>query len=77
MSAYRRTGNGLKEFVFYAEDQSQFLAELNQLLATHPTYPLQIKFYEDPTWSDFEKLTADFRKANSSVQLTASPPADV
>ena len=77
VSAYRRTGNGLKEFVYYVEDQAQFLAKLNELLAAHPKYPLEIKFYEDPTWSDFEKLTADFRKPNTSVQRTASPTADL
>lgn len=77
VSAYRRTGNDLKEFVYYVEDQSHFLAQLNELLAAHPRYPLEIKFYEDPTWSDFEKLTADFRKPNTSVQRTTSPPADL
>lgn len=77
LAAYRRTGNGLKEFSYYVEDRALFMARLNELLAGHPKYPLEIKFFEDPTWSDFEKLAADFRQPNTSVQRTASPPADL
>jgi Family of unknown function (DUF695) len=61
--AYRRTGNGLKEFVYYVGDQGEFMARFNDLLAGHPSYPLEVHFFEDRTWSDFEKLLADFRGA--------------
>ncbi len=57
--AYRRVGSGLREFVFYIADRDQFLVELNAHLASHPRYPLEIKFYEDESWSDFRRLIDD------------------
>jgi hypothetical protein len=58
--AYRRVGNGLREFVFYIADRDQFMAELNEHLASHPRFPLEIKFYKDEPWSDFQRLIDDF-----------------
>jgi hypothetical protein len=59
--AYARTGNGLREFVYYTVDQPMFLHFLNQALAEHPKYPLDIVFYQDPEWSDYKNLMADFK----------------
>jgi len=61
--AYRRVGHGLREFVFYVADRDQFLAELNEHLASHPRYPLDIKFYEDESWSDFQRLIDDLSES--------------
>ncbi len=61
--AYRRIGNGVREFVLYIADQEQFLASLNNALAKHPTFPIEIKFYEDKDWSDFQQLIDDFSEA--------------
>ena len=60
-SAYRRTGNGLKEFVFYVGDREAFMQQFNALLAGLPRHPLEIKFHEDPSWSDLAALIADFK----------------
>jgi hypothetical protein len=57
---YRRVGNGLREFVLYISDQELFLTSLNKTLADHPRFPIEIKFYEDKDWSDFQKLIDDF-----------------
>ena len=61
--AYRRVGNNLREFVLYIADQEQFLASLNNALADHPRFPIEIKFYEDKEWSDFQQLIDDFSEA--------------
>jgi hypothetical protein len=61
--AYRRIGGGLREFVYYTADQEEFMDRLNSILADHPPYPIEIKFYEDDSWSDFKKLIADFSDA--------------
>ena len=61
--AYRRVGNGLREFALYIADRDQFLAELNEHLADHPGYPLEIKFCEDESWSDFQCLIEDLASA--------------
>lgn len=60
--AYSRTGNNLKEFVYYSSSKDQFMTLLNETLATHERYPIEINFYEDPEWSEFKKLIEDFKK---------------
>ena len=59
--AYRRVGCGLREFVFYVSDRNQFMLELNDLLAEHPRYPIEIKFFEDPEWSELKQLIGDLK----------------
>jgi hypothetical protein len=58
--AYNRTGNNLKEFVYYIHDQHQFLELLNKTLAKHDKYPIEINFYEDTKWTDLQKIIEDF-----------------
>lgn len=57
--AYRRIGNDLREFVLYIADQDGFMAALNAQLSEHPRYPIDIKFYEDESWTDFQELISD------------------
>ena len=59
---YNRTGNGLKEFSYYIDQRDLFIEQLNFVLESHPAYPIEINFYEDPEWSDFKQLLADFSK---------------
>lgn len=44
------TGNGVKEWLFYSHDREAFMSRMNTLLRDHPRYPLEIKFYDDPSW---------------------------
>lgn len=59
---YSRTGNNLKEFVYYIHDQNQFLEAFNKAVDGHPRYPIEINFYEDKVWEDFQNLLNDFDK---------------
>lgn len=54
--AYSRTGNHLKELVYYIEGRDEFLEMFNKALAHHPRYPIEINFYEDRNWEDFKKI---------------------
>ena len=45
--AYSRTGNNLKEFVYYGTNQADFMDVINKTLENHKEYPIEIKFYED------------------------------
>jgi hypothetical protein len=63
--AYSRTGNNLKELVYYIHDQEQFLEAFNQALNNHPRYPIEIKFYQDKEWGDFQGLLNDFSNATN------------
>jgi len=60
--AYTKTGNNVREFVYYTVSQDFYLDALNKALAEHPRYPLKITFYSDPNWSDYKELMADFSK---------------
>lgn len=59
--AYSRTGNNLKEFVYYTRSQDEFIMSMNKKLAVHERYPIEITFYEDPHWSELAKLIKDFK----------------
>lgn len=69
--AYSRTGNNLKELVYYIHDQEAFLKEFNLALKDHPRYPIEIDFYHDPAWEDFQRILDDFKDA-----VTHSSEAD-
>jgi hypothetical protein len=60
--AYSRTGNGLKELVYYIIDREQFMVAFNRALREHPRYPLEVKFYEDEEWGDFQNLRGRFKR---------------
>lgn len=59
--AYSKTGNNLKELVYYTENQGKFLAAFNNALASHPPYPIEINFYEDQSWGDFQRILGKFK----------------
>lgn len=61
--AYSRTGNNLKELCYYINDQDLFLEAFNKSLNDHPRYPIEINFYQDQQWDDFNRLLNDFSKA--------------
>lgn len=56
LQVYSKTGNGLKELVYYIGDRDVFMAGFNNVLADHPPYPLDIVFYEDAQWSDLQTV---------------------
>lgn len=60
--AYSRTGNGLKELVYYIVDRDEFMAAFNTALRSQPHYPLEIKFYEDQEWEDFQTIRRLFKR---------------
>ena len=61
--AFSRTGNGLKELVYYVADRDAFMSKLNAALCNHPRYPIEIDFYDDPQWDSFIGLLNAFRKS--------------
>jgi len=60
--AYSRTGNNLKELVYYSSSQNDFMGMINQALEKHERYPIEINFYEDKEWTEFKKVLEDFKK---------------
>jgi len=68
--AYRRIGNDLREFVLYIADRDSFMAELNVRLAEHPRYPIEIKFYQDESWSELQELINDLCPSSEAKAST-------
>lgn len=60
--AYSRTGNHLKELAYYIPDREKFMAAFNEALQSHPRYPIEINFYEDPEWQDFRAILDLFKR---------------
>ena len=60
--AYSRTGDNLKEIIYYIRDQDQFMKALNDALAELDRSPFEVKFYMDPEWGDFNGVRARFGK---------------
>jgi hypothetical protein len=56
VQVYSRTGNGLKELVYYISDRDEFIKAFNEALAHHPRYPLEIEFFNDPEWGDLQTV---------------------
>ncbi len=56
VQVYTKTGNGLKELVYYIGDREEFMRAFNEALADQPIYPLEIEFFEDPEWSDLQTV---------------------
>jgi hypothetical protein len=52
------TGNSRKEWIFYTNDISAWLDRLNQLLAGHHAYPIEIQTDTDPAWSTWRGVAA-------------------
>lgn len=65
--AYHRTGNGLKEFVYYISDPGAFMTEINRSLRSLPRLPIDIRFYQDEEWSDLQRLISIFANQESQA----------
>jgi hypothetical protein len=59
--AYSRTGNNLKELIYYSKGIDEFMPLLNKTLENHETYPIDIDFFEDSEWTELKKLLEDFK----------------
>jgi hypothetical protein len=58
-----KTGNGLKELIYYINDRDVFSERLNAALTGQPRYPIDITFYHDPEWQEFSMTRSLFDEA--------------
>lgn len=56
------TGMNLKEWIYYTPSAELFMARLNDLLSGHPPFPIQIEFYDDPTWKVWSDTVDSLKK---------------
>ena len=51
-----RTGEGVKEWLWYVKDFEDWMAKLNQSFSGKPAFPIKIDPYDDPEWGTFKQL---------------------
>ncbi|MBW8371525.1 MAG: DUF695 domain-containing protein [Thiobacillus sp.] len=56
------TGEGLREWTYYAKSEELFFAKLNQALKLEPKFPIEVHAGADPSWSTFENFRKQVRK---------------
>ena len=53
-----RTGNGRREWNYYARSEETFMTALNGALGHLPPFPIEIAFYDEPDWQSFQDILA-------------------
>ncbi|MDX1633898.1 MAG: DUF695 domain-containing protein [Marinobacter sp.] len=61
---YSRTGNHLKELVYYLRNRDEFLFRFNQVMSGRSRFPIDLHFFEDEDWQDFRELLAAFEQSH-------------
>ena len=56
------TGENLREWIFYATSEDQFLASLNSALAGRQRYPIEVHTAPDPEWSSYSRFRKEVRE---------------
>jgi hypothetical protein len=52
------TGDGLREWTYYARSEESFMSGLNDALAGRPPYPIEIHIADDPGWDTYGRFAA-------------------
>jgi Family of unknown function (DUF695) len=52
------TGEGLREWTYYAKSEDEFMVRLNRALAGMPIFPIEIHISHDPKWEMYEQFKA-------------------
>jgi len=52
------TGNGVREWQWYARDDNETLRQLNEALAGHDKFPIDVFMDDDPEWSAYARFDA-------------------
>lgn len=55
------TGENLREWIFYAKAEQEFLAALNKALTGQPRFPIEVHAGRDPDWSSYERFRKGVR----------------
>ena len=50
------TGEGLREWTYYARSKDEFMSRLNLGLANHPRFPIDIHISADPKWAMYDEF---------------------
>lgn len=56
------TGEELREWIYYARSEDEFLARMNEALRAEKAFPIAIHAGADPAWSSYERFRAGVRE---------------
>jgi Family of unknown function (DUF695) len=56
------TGNGSREWTYYAKSEEQFFSALNRATAHESKFPVSIHVGRDPSWSTYENFKKQVRE---------------
>jgi len=56
------TGEGLREWTYYAKSEDEFMARLNYAFARIPKFPVDIHTASDPSWDLYEQFKAGIKE---------------
>lgn len=56
------TGENLREWVYYAKSEDEFLERLNLALKAHSAFPIEVHTASDPQWGTYEKFKAGIKE---------------
>ena len=56
------TAENLREWIFYAKAEQEFLAALNKALTGQPRFPIEVHAGRDPEWSSYERFRKGVRE---------------
>jgi len=50
------TGEGIREWIYYATSNDKFMSKLNEALHGQPRLPIEIDLWTEPTWERYEQI---------------------
>lgn len=50
------TGEDLREWIYYAKSEDEFMARLNFAFAGMPPFPVEIHIAHDPKWETYQQF---------------------
>jgi hypothetical protein len=56
------TGEGLREWVYYARSKDEFMARMNEALRRLPRFPIRVDLWKDAEWTHYEAFKKGVRK---------------
>lgn len=56
------TGENLREWIFYARSEQEFLTALNKSLDGKPRFPIEVHASTDPQWSTYDRFINGVRE---------------
>src|SRR5581483_788218 len=56
------TGEGLREWTYYAKGDNEFMSRLNYAFAGMPAFPIEIHSAYDPRWEVYERFKGGVNK---------------